>query len=344
MAVDWLTLASRRVRWLLGPVALVMVVGSCGLPGDSGYIVYTVGPEGSRDIGVVRPDGTQNSIIVGGASDDYAPVWSPDRKRIAFLSNRSGNVEIHLVNSDGSLVVQATDSAVPESQPTWSPDGRSLAFVSPTPEGRPHVFVADLTDLVPRRLTFGTPAEKDPAWSPDGRWIAFTVLDEAGNPLGIFIRNPNGVNRIQITQGPDYQPAWSPDGKRLAFVSNRDGNPDVYAVAIQNGTSQESPAVRLTADPAEDYAPAWSPNGRRIAFLSNRQGNADIFTVSPTGDDLLALTTNHENELAFDFGPDGQIVFISDHGGTPGLFTMRDDGKEQRVVLRSDTPYSSPDW
>ena len=70
----------------------------------------------------------------------------------------------------------------------------------------------------------------------------------------------------------------APDGGSLAFTSERDGNPEIYAVAT-DGTNP----TRLTDDPAVDRRPAWSPNGLAIAFETNRDGNAEIYVMRADG-------------------------------------------------------------
>ncbi len=343
----------RRIRFIdlwRRPVmmaALVLMAGvslpACGILDDPGFIVYSVGSDGDRDIGAIRPDGTQGRIIVANEADDFSPRWSVDRQRLAFLSDRDGNVEMYVANADGSNVMRATNSVVSESAPTWSPDGHSIAYVAPDAEGNPHIFLLDLSELLPRRLTFGTFAETDPVWSEDGKWIAFSVLEANGVSAGIFLRNPKGVNRIQVTHGPDYSPAWAPDSRRIVFVSDRDGNSEIYMVKLGDNNSVEAP-VRLTDDPAVDSSPIWSTSNNHIAFLSDRSGDTDIYTVRSNGEDLHPLTANEVEEQAIVWGPDGSLAFISQLNDLPGLFTMSSNGAEQTQILAGDASYTLPDW
>jgi Tol biopolymer transport system component len=331
------------VQWAFLAAGVSLALAACGLLGDPGYIAYTVGPEGNRNIGVVRPDGSQLRTIVAHSADDFAPRWSPNRQLLAFLSNRDGNVELYVAPADGSSAMRATNTLVAESRPVWSPDSQSLAYVSPDRDGNPHVFLINIAELVPRRLTFGTTGETDPAWSPDGQWIAFAAVEEDGTSLGIFLRNPNGVNRVHLTHSDDRAPAWSPDSKQLAFVSERDGNQEVYTVNVGGREGFPEP-VRITENPGADYAPAWSPNGKRIAFLSLRDGHTGIYTVSPTGEGLTALTRNEAEEQALVWGPNGDLAFISELTDKPGLFIMTGDGEDQRLVGTGDAVYALPDW
>jgi Tol biopolymer transport system component len=204
------------------------------------------------------------------------------------------------------------------------------------------VYWLAFTDLLPTRLLFGSISETDPAWSPDGTWIAFASLDEKGDSIGLFLRNPDGVNRIQLSDSADRWPSWSPDGKKLAFVSTRDTNEEIYVLEL----GQEGPlgqAVRVTDTPGRDFAPDWSPNGKRIAFLSDRNGNVDVLTVSDEGENVKTLTRNEVDEISARWGPDGRIVFESTPSGKSDLFVM-DTGGEQRQITTGDQPSAGPDW
>ncbi len=337
-----LSLSRYPLLLVTASVALVLIISACGLFDDPGFIVYAEGKVGERDVVVMDPEGDHRRVVVGGDSDDFAPVWSPDQSRIAFLSDRDGNIELYAATPDGSSIMRITNSAVAESQPTWSPDSQRIAYTAPELDGRPRIVWVNLSDLQPNRLIFGSDSELDPTWSPGGTWVAFTSLDEMGKPQGLFLRNPDGVDELRISESPDSSPAWSPDGKKLAFVSTRDGNEEIYMVEI-GPRGPEGQAQRVTDNPARDFAPSWSPEGQRIVFLSDRAGGVDIFSVSKKGEDLRALTRNDFDELAVSWGPDGRIVFESRPTGESDLFVMDADGNQHQISSGS-RPSTQPDW
>ena len=330
--------------WLLALLAVVALgLAACSSLSEAGFIAYSTGPEGERDIAVVRPDGSQGQMVIADPADDFSPRWSADNNRLAFLSDRDGNIELYIASADGTGLMRSTNTAVAESDPTWSPDGRRVAYLSPDGEGNPHIFILQLATLIPQRLTFGSIGETDPAWSPNGRWIAYAGLNEDGVSEGIFIRNPDGVNRITVTSGLDGSPAWSPDSKWLAYVSDQDGNKDVYIIAIEDDDRVGTP-VKLTDYEGLDFAPTWSPDSKRVAFLSDRNGNLDIFTIKADGEDLKALTTNEVDELEVVWGPDGRLVFVSQLSDKPDLFIMQENGTNQSALSASGQGYAEPDW
>jgi Tol biopolymer transport system component len=100
--------------------------------------------------------------------------FSPDGKRIAFSSDRSGSFEIWVCNSDGSSPVQLTSfGGAYTGTPHWSPDGRWIAFDS-RPGGKAGVFVISSEGGEPRRVTEGNWDDIVPSWSRDGKWIYFS--------------------------------------------------------------------------------------------------------------------------------------------------------------------------
>ena len=111
---------------------------------------------------------------------------------------------------------------------------------------------------------------------PDGEWLAFyrdggpedSDADDAAsgspaNKSGIWLRNPDGVNLIQLTEGADTGPVWSPDGEHIAFVREVDGNQDVYLVSrVENGTWQDDARLtRLTQHPGRRPLPGLVAGG-----------------------------------------------------------------------------------
>ena len=135
------------------------------------------------------------------------------------------------------------------------------------------------------------------------------------------------------------EPAWSPDGAQIAFASRRDGRSHVYVMSADgSGTKQ------LTSGTHQDTAPAWSPDGTRIALVRD----ARLASVSPTGDDLRALTTNvggEEGEPAW--SPDGKwLAFRRRQPGFTSreIWVVRADGTGQRQVTKLNAASYGPAW
>jgi tricorn protease len=155
-----------------------------------------------------------------GASRNEAPTWSPDGKRIAFVSDRSGRQEVYLVDPDGKNLKQITDLDTDKSALEWAPDSKSLAYGSSDKK----IYLYSMTDGKSSVLTSSPLAQpRGLAFSPDGRWVSFSKQDETQR---------NHVYIMAVTGGPERHIAddtlsfsegsavWSGDGRYLAYTSS----------------------------------------------------------------------------------------------------------------------------
>ena len=256
--------------------------------------------DGNWNVYVMNADGSDQTRLTDNPAVDSWPSWSPDGRRITFISSRDDPdpndddriVEIYVMNADGSDQTRLTNDSAWHSLPRWSPDGRQIAYQSYTDENwEIHVMNADGSDQ--RRLTDNSAWDGMPSWSPDSQRIAFhSTVDENAE---IYVINADGSDQANLTNDAanDWSPSWSPDGRRIAFHSHRDGNSEIY---IMNADGSDQ--TRLTNNPARDIRPVWSSDGRSIAFTSNRDDPdpdddddiRNIYVMNPDGSGLTRLT------------------------------------------------------
>jgi TolB protein len=257
------------------------------------------------------------------------PSFSPDGKRMVFISVIADREQLFTMNADGSGAVQVTHDDANHEDPAWSPDGKTIAFVLISGDiERIHLMNADGSGVRP--LAPEGVRTIHPSWSPDGRRVAYCTDDDLKpphkNPAQIYsIEVATGRIRQLIAGGVNTYPVWSPDGKRLAFRRMLgEMNSEVF-VANADG----SQARNLTNHPAFDGWPAWSPVGHRIAFASNRNSNYQIFVMNEDGTDVRLLANTEGRATAPQWGRDGKTIYFSicrkvDFGSDCEIFVARD--------------------
>ena len=297
--------------------------------------------DGDHEIYVMNADGTGVTRLTNNQRDNYGPSWSPDGRRIAFVSTRDGNDEIYVMDAGGSGQVRLTDDSAWDYAPIWSPDGRRIAFTRQDDNDAIYAINADgsgLTLLTDNQDDYQD--DQSPIWSPDGRRIAFTSSRDGNGE--IYLMNADGSGQTRLTDNPalDYAPVWSPDGRRVAFTSKRDDNYEIY-VMNADGSGQ----TRLTDNPARDWNPIWSPDGRRIAFQSSRDGGPSIYVMNADGAGKTQLTDKSAWDHSPTWSPDSQrIAFYTDRDGNDEIYVMNADGSGKTRLTNNRGADYAPSW
>lgn len=271
-----------------GSTIKIAPVGLCGevrLSPDRKWIAFVSHGEGSETHISLLDIKRERYGKLTHTGTDYSPVWSPDGKKIFFVSGRhekkDGNTEIYVMDHDGSNQQNLSNDYEPryDHSLTLSPDGKKIAFVS---DWKLAIMNADGTG----RKDFPYHVH-DPTWFPDGKKILFDCSENPQNQV-LCITDINGVMLRKIPYGlEDYRSlSVSPDGKRIAFfwAQNHEKNGETYVMDI-NGRNKKN----LTNHPAWDVGPQWTPDGR-ILFTSNRGRGDDLYIISPDGTGLKNLT------------------------------------------------------
>jgi Tol biopolymer transport system component len=234
---------------------------------------------------------------------NLGPVWSPDARRIAFVSSKGGgDSDVWLMRADGTNLLDLTPDALAEGSPAWSPDGRELAIVSApvSPSAQPSVEIIAADGGGRRRLATGS----GPAWSPDGTRIAYSADDG----LHVAGSDGNGDRLIApIGRTAWRSTAWSPDGAQLAYV--RDDS--LWLVGADGGGLRQLTSfssLRVVADPV------WAPTGSTIGFVVVGPYTApepnDVWAVDADGSHVRRLASFAFLDGGVSWAPDGSsLVF-----------------------------------
>lgn len=170
------------------------------------------------------------------------PAWSPDGRRIAFSSARSGTPAIWTVGLDGTLTqVTKTLSA----HPTWSPNGRRLAYSGLGRDGHGKIFIVALDGSRKRDVSHAHD-DGSPVWSPNGKWIALrsSARERKGEVGSLEIVNPAGTVRKRLLTGQIGPVAWSPQSDAI-LVGKRAGanSSQLFIVPLSGGRPRPVPGT-----------------------------------------------------------------------------------------------------
>jgi Tol biopolymer transport system component len=173
--------------------------------------------------------------LIASSAIDANPAFSPDGKKIAFQSYRTGMGNVWVCNSDGSDPVQLTHFESHTGTPRWSPDGRSIVFDS-LESGNWDLYVVDAEGGLPRQLTVEPSEDGTGTWSRDGRWIYFH--SDRGGTMEIWKIPSEGGEPIQITQGGGFYAEESWNGRYLYYAQSH-METGIWRVPVEGGEETE---------------------------------------------------------------------------------------------------------
>ncbi|MCK3657593.1 translocation protein TolB [Pasteurellaceae bacterium Pebbles2] len=168
--------------------------------------------------------------------------------------------------------------------------------------------------------------------------IAYVVQKNGGSqPYEVRVSDYDGFNQFVVNRSsqPIMSPAWSADGKRLAYVSFENRKSQLVVQDLGSGARKV-----VASFPGHNGAPAFSPDGSRLAFASSQDGQLNIYVMSSNGGQPTKLTSNAGNNTEPSWTPDGRILFTSDRGGRPQVYSMSATGGGATLVGSGGSSYS----
>ena len=330
--------------------AAVPTFAEPGISPDHSEIAFVSG----GDIWSVPSGGGVARLLVSHPAYESRPLYSPDGKRLAFISTRTGNGDIYVLTFATGGLQRLTFDDLPDQLDSWSPDGRWIYFSSSSRE------IAGMNDVLRVSAEGGTPMsvsadrytnEYWAAPAPNGGAVAITArgttfgqwwrngrshLDESEIWI---LRDPQAMRyeRVSAGKSKDTWPMWAPDGRTLYYVSDRDGPQNLVKRALG-----AEPTTVTKFSSGRVLWPTISTDGRMIAFerdfgiwtFDTGSGEAKQVPITlrgvPAGPAVERLTlTNGLEEMAL--APDGKKVAFVVHGEVFAA-SSRDGGNAARVT------------
>lgn len=311
---------------------------------------------------VVSIDGGAPRPITN-AGNNSRPRWSPDSKRIFFISDRGGTSQIWSMNPDGSDPKQITTVPTEADGEIMSHDGKFLLFTS-------NVYPDCAAAEAPQGIDYDancnkTNLDQDAASKMKARvytsllyrhWITYQghrrqhiliqALDETSKVRDL---TPGNLAVPPFSLGGPEGYAFSPDSTQVTYVSNMDPdlststNSDLFTVPVAGGQAQ-----RITTNPGADEGPVYSPDGKYLAYRTQLRGGYEsdewrLAVMDLQSGKMNTLTDSLDRWVeSYTWSSDSKRIFftVDDHGTNP-LLMMPIAGGALRTIAQGPTSISS---
>ena len=304
-------------------------VGDPQLSPDGRWVAYTISDlnmEANRrvtQIYLISLDGGEPKQLTNAPQSSSTPRWSPDGKRIAFISAREGGPQVWTIEVATNEQKKITNISTGASDPVWSPDGRLIAFVS-------DIYPECATDECNRKRSEQAESSKVKAkiadrllyrhwttWKEGKRTHVFVAAADGSAPARDMTPGDYDAPPFSLGGPPDY--AFSPDSKELVFARNTDKveaistNGDLFIVPVTGGEAQ-----RITgSNQAADLSPVYSPDGRFIAYRAQSKAGFEsdrwqLMLYDRRSRQSRSLTDKLDTSVeSITFTADGQRIYLT---------------------------------
>ncbi len=287
--------------------------------------------------------------ITQSVQDNERPRWSPDSRRIAFISDRAGSPQVWLMDPDGANARQVTNLSTEAGGVLYSPDGRNLVFTSEVfpdcgaddPCNR-RALDAARDGKVQARIVTGLLYRHWNRWQT-ARRSHLLVVPVTGGTARDLTPGDRGVPPFSLGGGDDY--AISPDGQELCYAVNLDPvpavstNTDLYAVPVAGG-----PARKIGNNPGADNTPLYSPDGKYLAWRAQVRPAYEsdrwrLWVLDRAANHIADLTENLDRWInSFVWSPDSaSLFFTTEDRGRQSIQFKSVKGGEERIAVSGDS-------
>ncbi len=316
---------------------------------DGDWIAFSRTVGAAAGLYRIPADGGDPQVVLVDEHDNRVPSWTPEDRRLVFVSRRAGGRDLFDVEVGGGPVRPLTNG-VRVTNPVVSANGR-IAFSNFSHETyfyRMRVGSSDEHEQI--SLSGGNNFSQ--RFSPDGQTIVFQ--SSRGGRSEIWLHDVQGGQERRLTNPPagaeDRTPNWSPDGTQVVFLSNRDGPFQLWMTNVDGAPRRlVDQAIPMDGDwwVSARAAPRWSSDGMAIAYLAPHDQRSTLWLTNPDGTNVRP--SNVSDVLRFDWYMDSNRVVHTRRrrdgtGGIEMLATNLSTGEEQLLLEANTTELSvAPD-
>lgn len=244
---------------------------------------------------VADTDGYAPQTLLASDEPIMSPVWSPDGKRMVYVSFEHAKPEIYIHDIYTAKRELITSFAGINGAPVWAPDGKKLALTL-SKDGNPDIYILNISDKSLRRITRHWGIDTEAAWMPDGQSLIFTS-NRSGKPqlYRISLGSNSRPQRLTFEGKYNANASVSKDGAMIAFVQ---GENNVFRISVLHVDTR---FIQVLTDGPLDESPEFAPNGSMILYASQHKGKAVLAAVSTDGrhKQRLALSEGQVREPAW---------------------------------------------
>ena len=274
---ELLTVPASRTRQAAHMISDAIYQALTGIPGDfSGRIAYVLRnpatPEQRYTLQIADTDGEQPKTILTSRDPILSPAWTPDAKKIAYVSFETKRPAIYVQDLATGQREKLASFRGLNGAPSFSPDGKSMLFTA-SMHGNPEIYQMNLETRKLQRMTNDSAIDTEARYSPDGKSFIFTS-DRGGSPQ-IYRHDLESSSNKRLTFRGAFNArgTLSADGKKLALVHRPSGSN--YRVAVQDMTSGVNNILTPTT---LDESPSFSPNGQMVVYAT-REGARGLLSI-----------------------------------------------------------------
>ena len=235
-------------------------------------------------------DGANEKILLSSSEPIISPSWSPDGKRVAYVSFETGIAKVFIqeIASGKREAVLSKDTQI--SSPSWSPDGKYLSLTL-YQDGNAEIYILRLRDRTLTRMTNQFAIDTESSWSPKGNKILFTS-GRSGSPqiyeLDLRKLNPK-AKRISFEGTYNAKASYLPKEEGIIFVHR--SNDGLFHIALKY---KKENFIRVLTEAKMDESPSVAPNGNMVIYGIREENLSMLAGFSLSGAKFKLPASNGE--------------------------------------------------